>query len=177
MQYLLQPSMIETNAVAPSTRAGGRRSNFSISGNEMSTCGLPDARARVDHLGQPVQRLRAEHEIDVRRARDDRRAFLARDAAADADQHVRALALQMLHAAEIVEDLLLRFLAHRAGVEEDDVGLARDRSSSPCPCAARSTSAILSESYSFIWQPKVLMYSLRGISACRPASGSRAPAR
>src|SRR5437016_3897693 len=31
--------MIETNALAPSTRAGGRWSNFSISGKLMSTCG------------------------------------------------------------------------------------------------------------------------------------------
>ena len=31
--------MMLTNAVAPSTRAGGRLSNFSISGKLMSTCG------------------------------------------------------------------------------------------------------------------------------------------
>ena len=67
VQYLLQPSMIETNAVAPSTRGGGRWSNFSISGNAMSTCGTPDCAARADHRRQPVQRLRAEHDIDVRR--------------------------------------------------------------------------------------------------------------
>src|SRR3990170_4058219 len=41
VQYLLQPSMMETKALAPSTRAGGRQSNFSISGNEMSICGAP----------------------------------------------------------------------------------------------------------------------------------------
>ncbi|EXI87716.1 MAG: hypothetical protein AW12_02023 [Candidatus Accumulibacter sp. BA-94] len=43
-QNLLQPSMIETKAAAPSTLAGGRLSNFSISGKEMSTCGLPRRR-------------------------------------------------------------------------------------------------------------------------------------
>jgi protein SCO1/2 len=32
--------MIETKALAPSTRAGGRWSNFSISGKLMSTCGF-----------------------------------------------------------------------------------------------------------------------------------------
>ena len=31
--------MMETKAVAPSVRAGGRWSNFSISGKLMSTCG------------------------------------------------------------------------------------------------------------------------------------------
>jgi hypothetical protein len=36
--------MMETNAVTPSTRAGGRWSNFSISGKLMSTWGRSDAR-------------------------------------------------------------------------------------------------------------------------------------
>lgn len=36
-QYLEQPSIIETNALKPSTRGSGKKSNFSISGNEIST--------------------------------------------------------------------------------------------------------------------------------------------
>jgi hypothetical protein len=48
-------------------------------------------------------------------------AFLAGHAAADADHH--ALGLQVLDAAEVAEDLLLGLLAHRAGVEQDEVGL------------------------------------------------------
>ena len=87
----------------------------------MSTCGRPSLRPARQHLGQAVQRLRAEDEVDVRRALDDRRAFLAGDAAADADQ--RAARLQVLDAAEVAEHLLLRLLAHRAGVEEDQVGV------------------------------------------------------
>ena len=79
--------MIETKALAPSTRAGGRWSNFSISGKLMSTCGRCCARALREHLRQAVQRLRAEHHVDIGRALDDGRAFLAGDAAADADQH------------------------------------------------------------------------------------------
>ena len=79
------------------------------------------AAAAREHVRQTVQRLRAEDEVDVRRALDDRRAFLARDAAADADQ--RAARLQVLDAAEVAEHLLLRLLAHRAGVEEDQVGV------------------------------------------------------
>ena len=64
VQYLLQPSMIETKAVAPSARGSGSRSNFSISGKAHV-----DDRAAVrpqlgDHLRQPVQRLRPEHEVD-----------------------------------------------------------------------------------------------------------------
>ena len=77
--------------------------------------------ALVQQLRQAMQRLRAEHHIDIRRALDDRGAFLARDAAADADQH--ALGFEMLDTPEIAEHLLLRLLAHRAGVEEDQVSL------------------------------------------------------
>ena len=70
--------MIETKARrAFGARLGGRWSNFSISGKLMSTCGWPLARARVDQLRQAVQRLRAEHQVDVGRALDDRLAFLA----------------------------------------------------------------------------------------------------
>ena len=36
VQYLLQPSIMDTNAVTPSVRATGRWSNFSISGKVMS---------------------------------------------------------------------------------------------------------------------------------------------
>ena len=61
------------------------------------------------------------------------------------------------HAAEVGEHLLLRLLAHRAGVEQDHVGVLGARRSARSPRAARSTSAILSESYSFIWQPNVRM--------------------
>ena len=81
------------------------------------------ALAGLEHLRQAVQRLRAEDHVDIGRALDDGCAFLAGHAAADADQH--ALLLQVLDAAEIAEDLLLRLLAHRAGVEEDQVGLFR----------------------------------------------------
>ena len=73
------------------------------------------------HRRQPVQGLRSEHEVDVGRALDDRRAFLAGDAAADADQ--RALVLQVLDPAEVAEHLVFGLLADRAGVEQDQVGL------------------------------------------------------
>jgi hypothetical protein len=74
----------------------GRRhgSNFSISGKEMSTCDLPLA-PLGDQLRQAVQGLRAEDDVDVGRAGDDRRAFLAGHAAADADHQVRIGALQV----------------------------------------------------------------------------------
>ena len=46
--------------------------------------------ARASISRQAVQGLRAEHHVDIRRALDDGRAFLAGDAAADADQHALA---------------------------------------------------------------------------------------
>ena len=84
---------------------------------------LAGCAARFDQLRQPVQRLRSEHQIDVGCARDDRCAFLARDAAADADQQIGIALLEMLDAPEIGEHFLLRLLAHRAGIEQDEVGL------------------------------------------------------
>ncbi len=72
-----------------------------------------------------MQRLRPEHEIDVGGARDDRATFLTGDATPDADQHAGALALEVFDAAEVVKDLFLRLYAHRAGVEQDHVGIGR----------------------------------------------------
>ncbi len=81
------------------------------------------APALGEQLGQAMERLWSEHEVDVGRAGDDRAAFLARDAAADADHEAGPRALEVLHPSEIGEHLLLRLLAHRAGVEEDEVGV------------------------------------------------------
>ena len=79
--------------------------------------GRPLCAARLDHLRQAVQGLRAEHHVDVGRALDDRRAFLRGDAAADADHQVGLAALEFLQAAEVGKHFFLRLFAHRAGVE------------------------------------------------------------
>ena len=81
------------------------------------------ALALGQQLGQAVQRLRAEHHVHEGRAADDFLALLAGHAAAHADQHT--LLLQVPDAAEVGKHLFLRLLAHRAGVEEDQVGLLR----------------------------------------------------
>ncbi len=78
-----------------------------------------------DQFGQAVQGLRAEHHIDEGCARHDGRAFLRRHAAADTDDEVGVGLLQMAHPAQIVEHLLLRLFAHRAGIEQDHVGIVR----------------------------------------------------
>jgi len=112
--------MIETNAVAPSARRRQviefldlRKGDIDLRGPRLASC--------AEQRRQPVERLRPEHEIDVRRTPHDRRAFLRRDAAADADQHVRSRRLERAHAAEVMEHALLRLLAYRARVEQDDV--------------------------------------------------------
>ena len=80
---------------------------------------------KVQNLEQPVQRLRAEHDIDVRRPGDDGIAFLAGDAAADANHQVGLQLFQVLDPAEVMEHLFLCLLAYRAGIEQDDVGVFR----------------------------------------------------
>ena len=61
--------MIETKAEVPVTVAGGRASNFSISGKEISTCAFPLAR----RAASPV----AEDERDLAKVRVDPRLFEA----------------------------------------------------------------------------------------------------
>src|SRR5690606_38836505 len=78
----------------------------------------------LDQLGQAVKRRRAEPQVDVGRALEDGLALLAGHAAADADDDFVVLLLELLPAAELAEHLLLRLLADRAGVDQDDVGLA-----------------------------------------------------
>ncbi len=86
--------MIETKALAPSTRGGRQVVEFLDFGKEMSTCGLALAARAFEQLGQAVQGLRAEHHVHVGRALDDFVALLAGHAAADANQH--AFFLQVL---------------------------------------------------------------------------------
>jgi hypothetical protein len=76
----------------------------------------------LDELGQAVQGLRAEDQVDVGRALDDGVAFLRGHAAADPDHHRLATLLERLPAAELAEHLFLGLLADRAGVDQDDVG-------------------------------------------------------
>ncbi len=82
------------------------------------------ALSRRDQGGQAVQRLRTEHHVDVWCARHDGGALLAGDAAAYAYDHLGTRPLQVLHPSQVVKHFLLRFLAHRTGVEYDDIGFA-----------------------------------------------------
>jgi hypothetical protein len=118
--------MIDTNAGGPSARGSGSRSNFSISGEADVDLRLGRLRAGRDQLRQPVQGLRAEHQVDVGRPLHDRLAFLAGHAAADADDQPSGWAFSAFQRPSWLKHLLLRLLADRAGVEQHDVGLLAD---------------------------------------------------
>jgi len=79
----------------------------------------------IDHLRQPMKGLGAEHQIHERRARDDGLALLARHAAADPDDERRSLRFELPPLPEQRVHLVLRLLAHRAGVHEQHIGLRR----------------------------------------------------
>ncbi len=80
-----------------------------------------------DELRQAMIALRADDEIDDRRAAHDLGALGLGDAADDGDDRLvaggRALVLQLADAAEVRIDLLGRLLADMAGVEDDEIGI------------------------------------------------------
>jgi len=110
-----------------------------------------------------MQGLGAEYQVHVRRARTIAAPSLRGHAATHADHHLRAGALVRLPVTELGEHLLLRTLAI-----EQVLSSSRSASSglsvsvNPWVCASRSI--MRAESYSFIWQPMVLMYSFPAIN-------------
>ncbi len=160
--------MIETKAEAFSTRAGGRWSNFSISGNEMSTCAAPDSRRRSRSAGRrcSVWGPKTTSTMGARRTMSAP-SWLATQPPTP-----------------IMRPGLARLRGFRRPRSEKTFSCAfsrteqvlkRMRSASSTlsvfskPSAAASTSAILSESYSFIWHPKVRMKTFRVVSAMASA--------
>ncbi len=81
--------------------------------------------ARAQHVRQAVQGLRAKHHIDKGRAFDNRLALLTGHATAHANHQIRALQLELAHAAQVGKHFFLGFFAHRTGVEQNDVGVFR----------------------------------------------------
>src|SRR5690348_4018170 len=150
--------MIDTNALGPSARGSGRRSNFSISGKEMSTCGLPVARRASIRSG--------------RRCRvwgpNTRSTYGARSTIAwpscDATQPPTPISTSGLACLNSFQRPSCEntFSCAFSRIEQ-----VFTRITSACdtscvrtmPRSAASTSSILRESYSFIWQPWVWMKS------------------
>ena len=71
--------------------------------------------------------LRSDYEVNRRRPADDFSALSLRNAAGDGDEGLsagrRGRLFQAAHAAKLGIDLLRRFLANVAGVEDDQVGV------------------------------------------------------
>ena len=64
----------------------------------------------------------AEHDVDPRRLLDDPAAVLLREAAAHRDLHVRVGGLGRGEVTQVAVEPVVGVLAHRAGVEHDEVG-------------------------------------------------------
>jgi hypothetical protein len=65
--------------------------------------------------------VRAEDDVHPRRLLDDGAAVLLRQAAADRDLHVRVGRLRRVQVAEVAVQPVVGVLAHRAGVEHDEI--------------------------------------------------------
>ena len=78
----------------------------------------------VDVVEQPAVAVGADHQIDVRRAPPDLVLQVFGHAAGDAQHHVGARLAVREHAGAR-EHPLLRLLAHRAGVDQDQIGRRR----------------------------------------------------
>ncbi len=144
--------MIETKALGPSTRAGGRWSNFSISGNEMSTCEWPLWRRRAIMSGSRCS-VCGPNTTSTYGARETMAApsWLAtqpptpitRSGLAAFSAFIRPSSENTFSCAfSRTEQVLNRITSASSGL-----------SVFSSPWLACSTSTILSESYSFIWQP------------------------
>ena len=87
------------------------------------------ARRLGDHFRQPVIGLRAEHDVHIRCAGQDFRAFRLRDAAGHGQDHLPpgrlAFQLQQSQPAQFGKHLLRRLVADMAGVQDHHVGLIR----------------------------------------------------
>ena len=124
VQVLLHPTEIDTQAAYADSRLVGSVEGKTSSDSRISTCAssidprpLQQHRQRADVVG-------AEDDVDPRRLGGDRGAVLLRQAAADGDLHARVGGLDRRQVAEVAVELVVGVLAHRAGVEDDDVGLA-----------------------------------------------------
>jgi hypothetical protein len=88
---------------------------------------LRGERVARQELGEAVDLPGAERHVDEREAREDLLLDRLRPAAAHADHDLRALALEALGLAEVGDEAVVGFLADRARVEEDEVGVGARR--------------------------------------------------
>ncbi|MNN36316.1 hypothetical protein D3C81_1502090 [compost metagenome] len=151
--------MIDTNADAPSARGSGMRSNFSISGKLMSTCGLFCSRRARISSGRRC-RVCGPNTRSTYGAR-----LMMASPSCEATQPPtpmmtsRPPALSAFQRPSWLNTFSCAF-SRMEQVLTSTTSASSGLSVNSSPSASASTSAILVESYSFIWQPWVLMYSL-----------------
>ena len=137
----------------------------------------PDA-AGAEPVAEVGDRARAERDVDLGIELEDALALRLGVAAADGDHALGIAPLARGRLAEVGGELRVGLLADRAGVEDDDVGVGGASAASPSPSSS-SMPLIRSESWAFIWQPKVVteyVLTPRSLSALLPAVRAPSPA-
>ena len=149
--------MIETKAVAPlGTRLRQVIELLDLRERDVHLR-LARRAQRRDHRRQPMDGLRPEHQVHERRALEDALAFLARDAAADADDETWLAACFSSRHWPRCENTFSCAFSRTEQVFRRTTSASSGWLVSSRPADSRSTSAMRAESYSFIWQPKVEM--------------------
>ena len=128
-------------------RGSGRRSNFSISGNEIDLW-LAGGTYCVNHFGQPVQRLWAKDHIYIGCTVANCSAFLAGNTATNANNQLRVGLFEFTPASQLGKTLFLGFFTDGAGIKQDDVGFCGVAGGNHGLLTSRS--AMRELSYSFI---------------------------
>ena len=119
--------------------------------DHLHDAGRDSPRARgVEQRRQPVQRLRTEHDVNVRRAALNRLAFLARDATADADQQRRGSRVFNGFQRPSCENTFSCAFSRTEQVFNSSTSASSADCTSSRPWLSRSRSSIRDESYSFI---------------------------
>ena len=103
--------------------------------------------------GKARQVVCAEHDIDPRGALDDPSPVFLREAATDRDLHVRSPLLDRIQLPQVAVEPIVGVLAHRTGVENDDVRTVRHVSGRALVSGLLEQAGCRSESWTFIWHP------------------------
>ncbi len=72
-----------------------------------------------------MQGLRAEYQINVRRAVDNRLTFLTGHASPHTDDQFRFALFEFFPAAQLMKHLVLRFFTNGTGIKQENVGIVR----------------------------------------------------
>ena len=158
---MLHPSITDTNAVGPQTVGAGSRSNFSISGNETSTTGRRGRSGPAVPPGPIISgrrcRVWGPYTTSTYGARSRMAApsWLATQPPTPITRSGRSCF--QARQRPISEKTFSSAFSRTEQVLTSRMSASSARAVRSRPCDAASRSAVRAESYSFIWQPNVLM--------------------